>query len=88
MTFGKIRKHLLIAVVSLPMGFVAGFIAAFVTWPFWGWFENASGIESLGHSGPADWVLEFLFVLCSAAVFGILEWVSRSKDAPEGEPQA
>ncbi len=32
--------------------------------PVWDRFESATGIESLGHSGPAGW--------CYAAVYGVL----------------
>jgi hypothetical protein len=32
--------------------------AVVLTWllrPAWDWLESTTGIESLGHSGPADW---------------------------------
>ena len=32
--------------------------------PFWSWLEATTGIESVGHSGPAVW--------CYAAVFLIM----------------
>jgi len=32
--------------------------------PFWSWLETTTGIESVGHSGPAGW--------CYAAVFLIM----------------
>ena len=37
---------------------VAAFLSLILTvilFPFWGWFESVTGIESLGHSGPATW---------------------------------
>ena len=37
--------------LALPVAFVVTFLLG----PFWDWFERVSGIESLGHSGPADW---------------------------------
>jgi hypothetical protein len=32
--------------------------------PLWSWIEDSFGIESVGHSGPADW--------CYLLVFGLL----------------
>jgi hypothetical protein len=55
----KILKHAAIALASAALGFIIGFIAAFLTSPFWNWFESATGIESYGHSGPDDWVFQF-----------------------------
>ena len=47
-------RILAIVVASIPLGT----ITAFLLFPFWGWFEARTGIESLGHSGPADWCFE------------------------------
>jgi len=30
--------------------------------PAWDWFESATGIESLGHSGPAEWCYGVTYV--------------------------
>ena len=35
----------------LPLAVVITLLAS----PFWSWFEHNTGIESLGHSGPAEW---------------------------------
>lgn len=40
-----------VAVLLAPVAFVLT-IAAF---PFWRWLETAFGVESVGHSGPAEW---------------------------------
>ena len=70
-------KHALIVTASAALAFISGFILAIVTSPFWGWFEEKTGIESLGHSGPADWVFEFIFALCFLFFFVVLEWGFR-----------
>jgi len=36
-----------------------------VMWPFWKWLERTTGLEAVGHSGPAEW--------CYLATF--LVWV-------------
>jgi hypothetical protein len=82
----KIGKHALIAVVSLVLGFIGGTIAAIATWPFWGWFEKNTGIESLGHSGPDDWVYYFMAGLAAVVIFAALEFLFRKRPAP-GTPR-
>ncbi|HKO14193.1 MAG TPA: hypothetical protein VJV22_19650 [Acidobacteriaceae bacterium] len=74
-------KHGLITIASLFLGCIAGIIGAIVTWPFWGWFEKTTGIESLGHSGPADWVFAFMMGLAAVASFAALEWACRTRPA-------
>ncbi len=36
--------------------------------PLWSWLENTFAIESIGHSGPAEWcyILTYLLVLIVA----------------------
>jgi hypothetical protein len=51
------------AIAALPLAL----ILTILLWPFWNWFELVSGIESLGHSGPAAW--------CFFAVYGFIGFV-------------
>jgi len=32
--------------------------------PLWRWLEAAYGIESIGHSGPAEWCYVVTFLVC------------------------
>jgi hypothetical protein len=48
-----------IAIAAVPIAF----IATFVLYPFWSWIEATTGIESVGHSGPADWCFIFMYAL-------------------------
>jgi hypothetical protein len=59
---------------------VAGVIT-FLAWSFWGWFEVRTGIESLGHSGPADWCcgVTYVFVLATGLDVWLLLWKKRSR---------
>ncbi|HSH95110.1 MAG TPA: hypothetical protein VK968_13245 [Roseimicrobium sp.] len=47
-------------------------ILTFVLSPFWNWFESASGIESMGHSGPATWCYLAIFLIVLS--LGWLTW--------------
>ncbi len=57
---------LVAAVFSLPLGG----ILTIVLLPLWSWVEATTGIESVGHSGPADWCyrVTLVVVFCSIAV--------------------
>lgn len=47
--------------------FVSAPVSLFLTLmlvPFWRWCEASTGIETIGHSGPADW--------CYLAVFALI----------------
>jgi ABC-type dipeptide/oligopeptide/nickel transport system permease component len=57
---------LVAAIVSLPIGVILTIILL----PLWSWLEATTGVESVGHSGPAywcDWVTSIV-VFCSIAV--------------------
>jgi hypothetical protein len=51
----------------------ASFVTTFLAWPFWSWIEQTFGIESMGHSWPAEWCFIATY-LCFAAVGGGLAW--------------
>jgi hypothetical protein len=62
---------LLRTAAALLVSVVLGSVLTVLAWPWWGWFEAASGNESLGHSGPATWC----YALTSALLFGV--WLAR-----------
>ena len=68
-----LRKFALLviaAVVSLPVAVLTTLLCI----PFWRWFEEATGIESYGHSGPSDWcyLLTYCLLLIIAAALILL----------------
>ncbi len=62
-------RHLKAAALALPLTFIIGIVVAIVTWPWWDWFEEKTGIESMGHSGPANWVFVFCWIVCFVPLF-------------------
>jgi len=54
---------LLIIIVAVPLSIIAAILLV----PFWSWLEASTGIESLGHSGPAEWCYAVIFFLLAAA---------------------
>jgi hypothetical protein len=51
---------LVVVLVAAPLSI----LTTFLLFPFWSWLEASTGIEAVGHSGPAEW--------CYAAVFLVL----------------
>jgi hypothetical protein len=67
---------LLILLLALP-------VSAVLTWVlsgFWGWFELRSGIESLGHSGPAGWCYLATFAVVAPLGTGTWFLIGSRKD--------
>ena len=57
------------AVLAAVLG--AGLVSVPLTvlcFPLWSWFESRTGIEAVGHSGPAGWcyATTFAFMLAAA----------------------
>jgi hypothetical protein len=59
-----------LAILAAPIALVLAFLLV----PLWSWLESAHGIESVGHSGPAQWcyVASYAFVVIVASLIGIL----------------
>ena len=64
-----------IATVCLP----AAFILTFLLLPLWSWIEATYKIESLGHSGPADWCFGAVYALLAALSLGVYALRARRK---------
>jgi len=61
----------LAAVVAVPVAIVL----TIASLPLWSWIEATAGIESVGHSGPADWCYGVTLGVVFCTVFGAL-WVA------------
>jgi hypothetical protein len=53
-----------IVIVSVPVSAALTILLL----PFWRWVEEKHAIESVGHSGPADWCYGATFLVCVAAL--------------------
>ena len=61
---------LLVGIVALPVALVATFLLL----PLWRWIERVSGVESIGHSGPATWCFVVVYGGIFAAVLLARVW--------------
>ncbi len=68
-----------IAFLAMP----AAFIATLLLYPLWSWIEATFGIESVGHSGPADWCFLVVYGTLLAAALLLLwrSWRGRAADS-------
>jgi len=49
--------------------------------PFWSWLEAATGIESIGHSGPAAWCYAAIFlIMVVSALLPLMALLRRAQD--------
>lgn len=67
---------LLIAVIALPVAVVGTFLLT----PLWRWLEARTGIESIGHSGPADWCFVAIYLVILLVTLGV--WLGRRARPP------
>lgn len=65
-----------VALISIPVALIFTILLV----PFWSWLEVISGLESLGHSGPAEWC--YLVVYLLMVSIGGLSWSLLSKKRP------
>ena len=73
-------KKLADILVAIVCAFALSVVTAILTARFWGWFEARTGIESLGHSGPADWVYITLWILWTAVLLAIFGLIKRTPE--------
>ena len=74
-----------IVLITAPLSVVT----TIILFPFWSWFESATRIESVGHSGPADWCYAVIFLLTTGGAM-LLVWMvyrSRRSDADGIPPE-
>jgi len=65
-----------IVALSLPVTFYL----TMVLMPLWSEIERRWGIESVGHSGPADWC--FLTVFACVVTISLTVYAVRTRGAP------
>ena len=79
----KTIRTILLSVIALVVAAPLSIVVTVVLFPFWSWLESSSGIESVGHSGPADWCYLFIFVALLSLLAATLMLKIRSND---GQP--
>jgi hypothetical protein len=70
----------LTALGLLALAVPASIVTTFPLFPFWTWFERYTGVESMGHSGPADWCYLAVFLTMALAIASFMLIRHRSKE--------
>jgi hypothetical protein len=65
--------------IAIVLSFVLGIVLTVTLFPFWGWLEATTGIESVGHSGPAAWCYVVSMGVVFVIVVVIFSRVKRGK---------
>ena len=74
---GIVRRVLCLAALALACLPLA-FVVTIVLLPVWRWIETRYGIESVGHSGPADWCFELVYALLAmTGLVALWRWDRR-----------
>lgn len=60
-------RHIVAAFAVLLVSLPLSAALTLVMLPAWRWLEERYRIESVGHSGPADWCFVLVFVVCVLA---------------------
>lgn len=78
-------KHLLVASGVALLCAPVAFAATLLSTPLWRWVEKTSGVEAVGHSGPATWCYAAVYGgLLAALLLGYLRLASRTGAAGGG----
>jgi hypothetical protein len=64
---------LAVVLVAAP----ASILLTLLLLPFWSWLEASYAVESVGHSGPAEWCYVSVYVLLIAAGGLVLALLQR-----------
>ena len=56
-----VLRVVVVLLISVPTSIVATLLLL----PLWRWIEASSGLESIGHSGPAEWCYLAVFALAA-----------------------
>jgi len=74
-------KRFILLFVAIVLAVPVSVVLTFLLLPLWNWLENTHGIESVGHSGPADWCFVATFsVVVALIVAGWIYLWSAAKD--------
>ena len=76
-------KHAVLVIGMLIILIPPSALIAFLSVPFLRWLENHYAIETVGHSGPAEWVYLVIYCLLVVLVAASFVWTRshRTKSA-------
>ena len=77
----KIKFFLIFIILPLVTSLPLAFLGTIIIHAFWRWFEEKTGIESYGHSGPALWCYWADYtIIVIVSIFTLLKCHRYSKE--------
>lgn len=70
----------LVSLISMPISIVATLLLI----PLWRWVEASSGLEAIGHSGPAEWCYLAMFTVTVVACL-LVHCITRGRHREPGQ---
>jgi hypothetical protein len=67
----RIWRGLAVVAAIVVLGVPVAFVMTIALLPLWSAIERRYGIESVGHSGPADWCFWLVFVIYLGAAWAV-----------------
>jgi hypothetical protein len=65
-----------VVVAAVPLSIVT----TILLFPAWSWLEASTGIESVGHSGPAEWCYAVVFLVLAMSAALVVFVRERTRD--------
>ncbi|HKY21807.1 MAG TPA: hypothetical protein VJM31_11385 [Vicinamibacterales bacterium] len=65
------RRLALRAFVVFMIAAPLSLVMTIVLLPLWSWIESSTGIESVGHSGPAEWCFVAVFLMLASVALAV-----------------
>ena len=82
------NKSIITIAALLVLGLPLAFILTMLLFPFWSWLETLTGVESMGHSGPAGWCYLAVYSAMLLACFvGARVAIRRALHLPTRKPE-
>jgi hypothetical protein len=67
-----------IVTLSLPVSVLITLLLL----PLWRWIEGSYGLESIGHSGPAEWCYVATFLVITSSGLGVFYMAKKMRGKP------
>jgi hypothetical protein len=74
---GRAFRAVAFAVGLMAVAMPIAIVLTLLLLPLWRWIEATWQIESVGHSGPADWCFVAVYVVCVAALAALWRTARR-----------
>lgn len=76
----NVIKKLFVMIAILLLSLPASFVITILLFPLWKWVEKDLGIESVGHSGPAEWCYLSVYILIVSGLTVMYFYIRKKRE--------